>query len=137
MKKILSLFAVAGLLSVSLAAQAQTSTDTDAAERLKRQILSTIQNVPGNYDANGFEAQIALTIEQAHETCPIIQRAIAGSQGQSGIDSADRALVTLALVYARCTRERGTASLGSGAGAPSMTFAPGFSVGAGSSNYSQ
>lgn len=136
-KKIFSIFAIAGLMSVSFSAVAQTGNETNAAEVLKRQILSTIQSVPGNMDANGFEAQIALTIEQAHEDCPVIQRAIAGSRGQSGIESADRALGTLALVYARCARERGTAALGGGSGIPSLTFAPGFSVGAGSSNYSQ
>lgn len=128
--------AFAGVLLLGSGIQADTGTEDAAVDRLRSEILATIASVPGTSNVNGFEGQISLTIDQRGESCPVVQRAIATSQGQSGVAAADRALRALSMVYARCAREGGTGSVGSG-GSSAFTYAPGFSVGAGSSNYSQ
>jgi hypothetical protein len=118
-----------GATLFSTAAQAQQNPD-GMVQALVARIRATITALPAGSGVAAYQAQIASTVESDGPNCEVVRSALGLIYGTSN-GNAQAALGRLRNDFSRCSY--GTASIGGASGL--RPAGVGFSVGGGSSNY--
>lgn len=117
-------------LIVSTGAFAAEQNPAGDVQALAGRVRATIAALPDTSSAAAYQAQIASTLESDGDTCEIVRRALSLSYA-SAPSEAQKALARLRTTLSSC--QVGTGAIGNSG---SVRFSGvGFSVGGGSSNY--
>lgn len=131
---IAALVATAGVSGSAQLPVAPLSPNDPNVVALYGELLRTIAGVPANVGRDQAQAQIAYTVDQSQESCPVVIAALSETLRAPRFSKPVVMALQDVLANAKRCDPRGTASIGGPGGV--LSQGPAIGVGGGSSNYS-